>query len=47
MIGNVVGPMIGTKLYELSPKGPYMLNTAIMAAVLIYIFASARLRAVV
>jgi MFS family permease len=46
VIGNVVGPMIGTKLYELAPKGPFLLNTGIMAAVLVYIFASARLRAV-
>lgn len=46
VIGNVVGPMIGTKLYELLPIGPFVLNTAIMGSVLIYIFTSARLRAV-
>jgi len=46
VIGNVVGPMIGTKLYELAPKGPFILNAAIMLAVLVFVWASARLRAV-
>ncbi len=45
VIGNVVGPMIGTKLYELAPLGPYMLNAAVMAIVLVYVFANRRLRA--
>lgn len=46
VIGNVVGPMLGTKLYELAPKGPFLLNAAIMASVMVYVFASPRLRAV-
>jgi MFS family permease len=45
VIGNVVGPMIGTKLYALTPLGPYVLNAAIMAVVLAFVFVNRRLRA--
>ena len=30
VLGNVFGPMLGTTLYELSPRAPYLLNAAIM-----------------
>jgi len=46
VIGNVVGPMVGTRLYEVAPIGPFLMNAAIMALVLVYVFASPRLRAV-
>ena len=44
VIGNVFGPMLGTKLYEHLPIGPYLLNGAVMAAVLVFTFTNARLR---
>ena len=44
VIGNVFGPMLGTKLYQLLPIGPYLLNGALMAAVLVFTFANHRLR---
>jgi MFS family permease len=44
VIGNVFGPMLGTKLYQLVPIGPYVLNAAVMAAVLVFTFTNARLR---
>jgi MFS family permease len=46
VIGNVFGPMLGTSLYELRQTAPFMLNGAIMAAVLVYVFTSCRLRGV-
>jgi MFS family permease len=46
VIGNVVGPMIGTKLYELTPIGPYLMNATVMAVVLGFVLFSRRLRAV-
>lgn len=46
VIGNVFGPMLGTWLYELRHTAPFMLNGAIMAAVLIYVFTNRRLRGV-
>jgi MFS family permease len=46
VIGNVVGPMIGTQLYQLAPIGPYAMNAAIMSAVLGFTLFSPRLRAV-
>lgn len=44
VLGNVFGPVLGTSLYELDPHAPYVLNAAIMAAVLAYVLANARLR---
>jgi MFS family permease len=44
VIGNVVGPMLGTTLYALNPVGPYVLNTAVMSAAWILLFANKRLR---
>jgi len=36
VIGNVVGPVIGTSLYEIKPIAPYVLNTLVMAAASAY-----------
>ena len=44
VIGNVFGPMLGTSLYELRHTAPFLLNGAIMTAVLVLVFASRRLR---
>jgi MFS family permease len=44
VIGNVFGPMLGTKLYQLLPIAPYVLNAAIMAIALVFTFTNARLR---
>ncbi len=44
VIGNVFGPMIGTKLYQVLPTGPYLLNAAVMACVLAFTFTNTRLR---
>jgi len=44
VIGNVFGPLLGTKLYELARIGPYVLNAAIMAAVLVLVFRSKQVR---
>jgi MFS family permease len=46
VIGNVFGPMLGTSLYELRQTAPFLLNGAIMAVVLIYVFTNRRLRGV-
>lgn len=46
VIGNVVAPMVGTTLYEYGPDGPFYLNAAIMVAVLVLVFASARVRSI-
>jgi MFS family permease len=45
VVGNVFGPMLGTKLYQLTPTAPYLLNAALVAAVLPLVFRSARVRA--
>ncbi|MCW5891131.1 MAG: MFS transporter [bacterium] len=44
VLGNVLGPVLGTALYELDPHAPYLLNAAIMVATLAFVFASPRLR---
>jgi predicted MFS family arabinose efflux permease len=44
VIGNVVGPLIGTTIYEIGPLGPYAMNAVIMAAVLAYLLGNRRLR---
>ncbi len=46
VIGNVFGPMLGTSLYELRHTAPFLLNGAIMAAVLVLIYSNRRLRSV-
>jgi hypothetical protein len=44
VIGNVVGPMVGTTLYAIDPIGPYVMNAAIMTAAWALLFANRRLR---
>ena len=44
VIGNVVGPMLGTTLYAINPIGPYAMNAAVMAAAWALLFANRRLR---
>jgi len=45
VLGNVFGPMLGTKLYQLTPTAPYLLNAALVAAVLPLVVWSKRVRA--
>lgn len=44
VVGNVFGPLLGTKLYEIVPSGPYVLNGVLMSAVLIFVLANQRVR---
>ena len=44
VIGNVVGPMIGTTLYAINPIGPYVMNAAVMAAAWALLYGNRRLR---
>ncbi len=44
VLGNVVGPLIGTTLYAITPIGPYILNAAVMTAAWVLLFANRRLR---
>jgi MFS family permease len=44
--GNVVGPMLGTALYELSHDAPYLVNAALLAATLVLVLTSRRVRQV-
>jgi MFS family permease len=44
VVGNVVGPMLGTTLYQLTPVAPYVLNAALMAGVVAFVFQNPRVR---
>lgn len=44
VVGNVFGPLLGTKLYEVAPSGPYVLNGILMVAVLLFVLTSRRVR---
>ena len=44
--GNVIGPMLGTALYEMSHKAPFLVNVVIFAFVLILVFTNRRVRQV-
>lgn len=44
--GNVIGPMIGTALYEISHKAPFLVNVVIFAFVSILVFTNRRVRQV-
>jgi len=44
VIGNVVGPMVGTTLYAINPIGPYIMNAAVMAAAWALLYGNRRLR---
>lgn len=44
VLGNVIGPLIGTTLYSISPVGPYILNAGVMLGAWLLLFANRRLR---
>lgn len=44
VIGNIFGPLLGTALYEWSPRGPYLLNGTLMALALAYSLTNRRIR---
>lgn len=44
VLGNVIGPMVGTTLYAIDPVGPYVMNAAVMAAAWGLLYANRRLR---
>lgn len=44
VVGNIFGPLLGTALYELSPRGPYVLNLFLMALALVFSLTHPRLR---
>jgi hypothetical protein len=44
VVGNVFGPLLGTKLYEVAPSGPYVLNGLLMGVVLLFVFTNGRVR---
>jgi MFS family permease len=46
VVGNVFGPMLGTTLYEVDHTGPYLLNAAIMACMVVLVLVSKRVRSV-
>jgi MFS family permease len=44
VLGNVIGPMVGTTLYAIDPAGPYVMNAAVMAAAWALLYGNRRLR---
>ncbi|MCX8073911.1 MAG: MFS transporter [Candidatus Binatia bacterium] len=44
VIGNVFGPMLGTALYSLDRHGPHLMNSAVMALILVLVWTNARIR---
>lgn len=46
VVGNVFGPMLGTTLYAFQHTGPFILNAAIMSAMVVLVLSSKRVRAV-
>jgi MFS family permease len=45
VLGNVFGPLLGTTLFQLTPRGPYILNATLMAVALVFVLTNRRLRA--
>lgn len=45
VVGNIFGPMLGTKLFEIDPHGPYVLNAVLMMIAMAYIATNRRIRA--
>jgi MFS family permease len=45
VVGNVVGPMVATTLYQLTPFAPYVMSMAIMTGALVIVVSSPRIRA--
>jgi MFS family permease len=46
VVGNIVGPMLGTGLYALNPLGPYLLDAVLMAGMALFAWLHPRLRTV-
>ena len=44
VIGNVVGPLLGTSLYRYAPTAPFVLNTLVMAAAMAYVLPHPQVR---
>lgn len=44
VVGNIVGPMLGTALYSYDRHGPYLLNAAITAAIVVLVWTNNRIR---
>ncbi len=44
VVGNIFGPLVGTALYEWSPRGPYALNLLLVVIALVFSFVHPRLR---
>jgi len=44
--GNVIGPMLGTALYEMSHKAPFLVNVVMLSVVLILVLTNRRVRQV-
>lgn len=44
VVGNIFGPLLGTSLYEWSPRGPYLLNAGLMAIALVFSLVHPRFR---
>lgn len=44
--GNVIGPMLGTALYGMSHKAPFLVNLAVLSVVLILVLTNGRIRQV-
>jgi len=44
VVGNVVGPMVATTLYEVTPRAPYLLSLAVMTMALAIVLVSPRIR---
>jgi MFS family permease len=45
VVGNVIGPMVATTLYAITPRAPYLMNLAVMTVALAVVMASPRVRA--
>ncbi len=45
VVGNIFGPLLGTQLFEIDPRGPYVLNAALLAIAFVYIVTNRRIRA--
>ena len=46
VIGNIVGPVLGSLLYELTPLAPYLMNAAVMSAALVFALSNSAVRRV-
>lgn len=44
VVGNVVGPVVGTAIYAIRPVAPYAMNAAIMVAALVFVATNDTLR---